>query len=230
MFKFSIYLADMKKTVLFLLLSFFGLTLLAQTVEPPFQKEIDAFAKEDSIHHPVRNSILFVGSSSLRKWEDIQAYFPGYPVINRGFGGSSLPDVIQYADRIIYPYRPKQVIIYCGENDLAASDTVTAKMVLQRFRHLFSMIRSKLGPVPVVFISIKPSPSRWRLEPVIMEANRLIRQFLLKQNKAAFADVHHAMLLADGSVNRELFLSDNLHMNEKGYKIWQYIIGPYLKK
>jgi len=179
---------------------------------------------------PAQHSILLVGSSSFTKWTDVQDYFPGYPILNRGFGGSSLPDVIQYVDEVIFPYNPKQVIVYCGENDIAASDTITAQIVLQRFQQLFSIIRNKLPKVPVAFISIKPSPSRWKFEPVIVEANKLIKKFLRKQSKTKFVNVHAAMLNADGSVMTDIFIADNLHMNAKGYKIWQPIIKKELKK
>lgn len=179
---------------------------------------------------PASHSILFLGSSSFTKWIDVQDYFPGYPMLNRGFGGSSFPDVIWYADDIIFPYNPKQVIIYCGENDVASSDTITAQIVLQRFQQLFFTIRNKLPKVPVAFISIKPSPSRWKFEPVIVEANRIIKKFLRKQSKTKFVNVHDAMLNKDGSVMTDIYLGDNLHMNEKGYKIWQPIILRYLKK
>src|SRR5882757_5846520 len=95
----------------------------------PFIDDIKAFKKQDSISFPPKQAILFVGSSSFTKWKDVADYFPGYTIINRGFGGSSIPDVIRYANDIIFPYHPKQIVIYCGENDLAASDTVSAQMV-----------------------------------------------------------------------------------------------------
>jgi lysophospholipase L1-like esterase len=206
-----------------------GVLLIAQTTAPPFQKEIAAFKKKDSAAMPPANSILLVGSSSFTKWTDVQDYFPGYPILNRGFGGSSLPDVIRYADDVIFPYHPKQIIIYCGENDIAASDTITAQIILQRFQQLFTIIRNKLPRVPVAFISIKPSPSRWKFEPVIVEANTIIKKFLRKQSKTKFVNVHDAMLNKDGSVKEEIFLTDKLHMNEKGYAIWKGIMKPVLK-
>ena len=110
---------------------------------PPFWKDIQNFKKQDSIHFPPKNAILFIGSSSFTKWTDVQDYFPGYTIINRGFGGSTLLDQIRYANDIIFPYEPKQIVIYCGENDLASSDTVTAEMVVDRFKQLYKMIRKK---------------------------------------------------------------------------------------
>ena len=219
----------MKYTAGLVLISLFiAYGIVAQTAQPPFRKEIDAFKKKDSLQMPAAKSILLIGSSSFTKWTDVQDYFPGYPMLNRAFGGSTLPDVIRYVDDVVFPYDPKQIIIYCGENDIASSDTITAQIVLQRFRQLFFLIRDKLKKVPVAFVSIKPSPSRWKLEPKFLEANKLIKQFLRKQSRTKFINVHNAMLNADGSVMTDIFIGDNLHMNAKGYKIWQPIMIKYL--
>jgi len=196
----------------------------------PYINEIKDFKKQDSISFPDKGSILFVGSSSFRLWKNIQNDFPGYTITNRGFGGSSLPDVILYEKSIIFPYDPKQIIVYCGENDLAFSDTVSAKLVFERFKTLFTDIRNKRPRVQIAFVSIKPSPSRWRLKSKVEEANSLIKQFLKKKKKTNFIDVYHNMLGTDGTPLRDIFLSDSLHMNAKGYAIWQKEIQPYLVK
>lgn len=218
----------MKKIIASLCLAIVCISLQAQTTEPPFRKEIDHFKKRDSLEKPAPNGILFTGSSSFTKWTDVKDYFPGYPIINRAFGGSQLVDMIRYVGEAVIAYRPKQIVIYCGENDVAASDTVTAQMVLARFQTLFSLIRNKLPKVQIAFVSLKPSPSRWKLEPIYVEANKLIKGFIGKQKNATFINIHNAMLKADGSVMTDIFLSDNLHMNAEGYKIWQPIIKPYL--
>jgi lysophospholipase L1-like esterase len=197
---------------------------------PPFWDEIAAFKKQDSLHRPPERSILFVGSSSFRKWTKVQADFPGYTIINRGFGGSSIPDVIHYAKDIIYPYHPKQVVIYCGDNDLAVSDSVTAQVVFRRFVRLYNMIRAHLDTVDILYVSIKPSPSREKLMPRMEEANDLIRDFLAKYSHASFIDVYHKMLNAQGLPIDSLFLEDKLHMNAKGYAVWQQAILPFLEK
>ena len=221
----------MKKILVFVCFALVSVCAIAQTTTPPFRKEIDAFKKKDSAQMPAPGSILFVGSSSFTKWTDVQDYFPGYPILNRGFGGSSLPDVIRYADEIIIPYNPKQIVIYCGENDLAGTDTtITPQTVLQRFQQLFSLIRTQLPKVPIAFVSLKPSVSRWKLEAKFVETNKLIKQFINKQSKAMFINVHDAMLNTDGSVMTDIFIADNLHMNAKGYKIWQPIIQRYINR
>jgi len=196
--------------------------------QAPFSDEIQAFKKQDSINPPPKNAVVFVGSSSFRKWTDLQKAFPYFTIINRGFGGSTLPDVIRYANDIIIPYQPLQVVIYAGDNDLASSDTVTAFAVFRRFKELFQLIRSQLPSTSIVFVSIKPSPSRERLMPRMTVANTLIKRFLEDQPHAAFVDVYHLMLDDKGKPRKELFLEDDLHMNDKGYAIWQKAIKPYL--
>jgi lysophospholipase L1-like esterase len=197
----------------------------------PFKAEINAFMKSDSINMPAQGSILFVGSSSFTKWKDVQTYFPGFPIINRGFGGSSLPDVIYYAEQTILKYKPKQIYIYCGENDLAGSNDVTADTVLKRFKQLFSIIRKNLSKnTEVVFVSIKPSVSRWKLQVKFVETNEKIKKYIESKSHASFLNVHTAMLKSDGEVMTDIFISDNLHMNPKGYAIWQGIIAPTLKR
>jgi len=215
---------------LFLLLLLPANLLLAQDNRLPFGNEIRSFKKQDSISFPGTGKILFVGSSSFAKWTDVQDYFPSYPIINRGFGGSSLTDVIYYADDIIFPYHPKQIVIYCGENDLAASDSVSSQIVFNRFIQLFDIIRMKLPGVPLVFISLKPSPIRWNLKEKMIVANKRIKRFLKKKKATVFIDVFHQMLDADGIALKSIFLEDNLHMNEKGYHIWQKQIEPHLLK
>jgi lysophospholipase L1-like esterase len=198
--------------------------------QQPFWDEIQNFKKQDSISPPPQHAILFVGSSSFNLWKDVQSYFPNYTIINRGFGGSSLTDVIQYASDIIFPYHPKEIVIYCGENDLAASDTVSAHTVLDRFKTLFDIIRSKLRNEMIVYVSVKPSPSREKLMPKMEEANQLIKEYLSAQKHTAFVDVYHLMLTEDYKPMPEIFKEDSLHMNPKGYAIWQKAIEPFLIK
>jgi lysophospholipase L1-like esterase len=204
--------------------------------KPPFWNEIQSFKKQDSFSFPQDSAILFIGSSSFTMWQDVQDYFPGYTIINRGFGGSTLLDQIRYANDIIFPYNPKQIVIYCGENDLASSDTVTAQMVFERFKQLYGMIREK-SKAPVAYISMKPSPSRRHLIKKMLDADLQIVAFLfqenlliLKKNYNVLIDVHSKMLNAAGEPIPEIFLNDSLHMNAKGYAIWQKIIEPYLLK
>ncbi len=148
--------------------------------------------------------------------------------MNRAFGGSSLTHLILYAEEVIFRYQPKQIVIYCGENDLAASELVTADSVLQRFKKLFFMIREKLPATPVLYVSMKPSPSRKKLLPSIEVGNQKIKSFLTTQQKSNFLDVYSAMLTPQGAIRSEIFTADSLHMNKRGYALWQPLLEPLL--
>lgn len=220
-------LISAKKWLLIIL--FFGFRF-AKAQDAPFYNEIQQFKTEDSLHFPPKHAILFLGSSTFRKWSDVQKYFPGYTIINRGFGGSTFPDAIRYVDEIVFPYDPRQVVIYEGDNDVASSDEITADSVLNRFKTLYYLIRKKLPNTSIAFVSIKPSLSRQKLMPVMANANSLIKSFLKGKRNAAFIDVYHSMLNKDGTPKKDIFIEDGLHMNAKGYTIWQKIIKPYLLK
>jgi lysophospholipase L1-like esterase len=196
----------------------------------PFINEIKVFRKADSLTTPPKNVVLLVGSSSFTKWKDVQDYFPAHTMLNRGFGGSSLTDLIFYANDVLLKYKPKQILIYCGENDIAGSSIVTADTVFERFKTVYSTIRSKFKKVPIAFISMKPSPSREKYAEVMQKGNALIKVFMEQQKRASYIDVYSSMLDANGKALTHIFISDKLHMNAEGYKIWQGVIAPYLVK
>lgn len=216
------------KSLTYLLIAILFLATAAADAQP-FRKEVDQFKKEDSLRTPPVNAVLFIGSSSFTIWKDMADYFPTHTVFNRAFGGSTLLDQLYYADEVIFKYQPKQIILYCGENDLASSDAVNADSVYNRFVRLYSIIRNKWPKMPFLYVSMKPSPSRKKYMPIMQDANDRIRLFLNSKKKASFIDVYSKMLNEDGSFKPEIYLSDSLHMNKKGYAIWQPIIEKHLK-
>jgi len=220
----------MKKIIAFLFLLVVCEHILQAQVSPRFWPDIVAFKKQDSLQPPPVHPILFVGSSSFTKWTGINNDFPGYPVLNRAFGGSTLVDVIRYTYDIILPYQPKQVFIYCGENDLASADSTTAIEVVRRVKTLFWMIRTNLPGATIDYVSIKPSPVRTGIQDKVLAANKEIKSFFKKQKNAAFIDVYYPMLDKKGQMREELFVDDRLHMKPEGYAIWKKIIQPYLVK
>ncbi len=219
-----------KKIFLILALLYFSVPVVQAQSSLPFWKEVQAFKKQDSLHFPAANQILFIGSSSFTMWKDVQEYFPGYPILNRAFGGSTLVDLILYRYEILFPYQPKQVLIYCGENDFAASDTVTVPTVVNRFKTFFGLLRAKYPNVPVAYVSMKPSPSRVHLLEKYVAANAEIKSYLASEQQAKFIDVYAGMLNSEGNPKPEIFLEDRLHMNAGGYAIWKKIMLPYLTK
>jgi lysophospholipase L1-like esterase len=211
-------------------LLFFVIVLVCRfSVEAqPFFQEVDAFSKIDAERPPPPNAILFIGSSSFKLWKGVDSSFPGKTIINRAFGGSSLTHQIDYIDKIIYPYDPRQILVYCGENDIAESKLVTADTVLQRFKRLHALIRNKYPKVPISFVSIKPSPVRAEFLSTVIESNKLIKSFCKKSKRTDFIDVFTPMLGLDNKPREDIFLSDRLHMNKNGYTIWKKSIEPYL--
>lgn len=190
----------------------------------PFIDEISNFKVKDAIAFPREKSTLFVGSSSFRLWKNIETYFPERNIINRGFGGSTLLDLIRYENEIIFPYNPSCMLIYCGENDIANDNAVDGKIVFERFNKLYADIRTKFPGIPVIYISMKPSPARWHLQDQYLEGNHLIAKHYGQDKNFYFADVWQAMLDENNQPNKSLFVEDMLHMNNKGYEIWKEII------
>lgn len=199
--------------------------------KPRFYDDVQTILKYDRMFAPPQEPILFVGSSSIRKWDDLERTFAKYTAMNRGIGGAVTNDIIYYADDIIFPYHPRQIVIYVGENDLVEKDKdVTADSLLLRFDHLYRQIRAKLPEVPIVYISIKPSPSREQYIGIAKEANELIKEYISKQKNISFVNIFDDMLDKQDKPRKELFVDDMLHMNKKGYEIWRKAVTPYLLK
>jgi len=195
----------------------------------PFDNEIRAFKHQDSISFPPKNGILFIGSSSIRKWTDLEQRFAGKPIIRRGVGGCELWQVVDYyTPYILFPYQPRKIFIYAGENDIAGGKS--GKFVFEEFQKLWEMISKKLPDADVYFMSIKPSPSREKYFAQVVIANELIKNYLANKPNSAFIDVSTVILKDHSSVpDSSLFESDYLHLNSKGYDRWQKVLEPYVK-
>ncbi|MDR6568922.1 GDSL-type esterase/lipase family protein [Chitinophaga ginsengisegetis] len=203
--------------------------LFAQQSPLRFAKDVNTIKEFDKMYAPPEHPILFVGSSSIRKWDDLERNFSSYVVLNRGVGGAITTDITYFANDIIFPYHPRQIVIYVGENDLV-EDKATADTLLQRFKVLYTTIRSKLPEVPLVYISMKPSPSRAKFFEKAKQSNALIRDYISKEKNIVYVDIFPLMLDKTGKSREELFLDDMLHMNKKGYAIWEKAIQPHLLK
>jgi lysophospholipase L1-like esterase len=191
------------------------------------EAEIRRFEAADRGAPVAPGGVVFVGSSSFRLWPNIAADFPGVPVLNRGFGGSTLPEVNHYVPRIVLPYRPRLVVLYAGDNDL--NDGRTPADVLADYRTFVTMVRRELPSARIAFVSIKPSPSRWALMSSMREANRLIREEVSRDNLQTYVDVFTPMLRADGRPRPELFVADSLHMTRAGYDLWRERLAPVVR-
>lgn len=191
-----------------------------------WEATIQKFEKSDQETPPQPGAVLFTGSSSIAMWKDIADYFPDSRVINRGFGGSQFSDLLQYYDRVIFPYKPSKIFIYEGDNDIAGGKS--PKAIFKEAKQLREIIEEKFPDVPVVFISAKPSIARAHLKDGYEALNERLEKYAKKKENTMYADVYTAMLDEDGKVYDHIFLEDNLHMNEDGYKIWQDVLEPYL--
>lgn len=194
---------------------------------PEWAADMRRFAAQDATTPPPRHPIVFTGSSSIRLWDTLAGDFPDVPVLNRGFGGSQLRDAFHHADAIAIRYRPRQVVIYSGDNDLATGRT--PQQVLADFRAVVARLRRDLPDVPIAFISLKPSPSRAHLLDVQRVANALIRKEATTIDRVAYVDIFTPMLDSGGQPRAELFVEDKLHMNQAGYALWRKTIAPYLR-
>lgn len=208
----------MFKKIVFAVVLFLSIHSFAQEI--PFYNDIQAFKKEDSLKTPIKNAVLFIGSSSFTRWTSLQQDFPSIPVLNRAFGGSTLLDVIRFQNEVIFKYQARKIIIYCGENDLASSEKITPTEVFKRFKKLYTAIKKHEPKIPIVYISIKPSPSRWIMKDRQMETNKLIEAFIKKKQNIVFVNIWDKMLDENGNPKAEIFSADRLHMNDKGYQIW----------
>ena len=189
--------------------------------EPAIRK----FEEQDRQSPPPPGGNVFVGSSSIVRWK-LADSFPDYACVNRGFGGSQLADSVRYAERIVTPYKPRVVVLYAGDNDLAAGKSPEA--VRDDYKQFVAKVRPKLPDAKIVFVAIKPSPSRWALADKSRTANRLIIEAMRDDPKQVFVDVWPAMLGPDGTPRPELFVADKLHLSAEGYRIWAALVKPHL--
>jgi len=220
----------MKKIIfVFVFIFHFGSpTVFAQYV-PRFGNDIQTIKQYDKIYTPPANAILFVGSSSIRVWRDLERTFADKVVLNRGIGGAVLNDMFYYFDDLITPYQPRQIVLYVGENDLV-DDKSTSDTIFNKTKKLLNLIRTKLPKTPIAYISLKPSPSREKYLPKLIQANNQLRDYIKTQKDIDYIDVYSLMLTPNGKPRPELFLADQLHMNERGYAIWTKKIKPFLLK
>ena len=202
----------------------------AATLAPPpkWDAAFAAFAADDVAHPHPAGGVLFVGSSSIRLWSNLEDQFKDLPVvIKRGFGGSQLSDCVKNLSRLVLRYRPHTVLVYAGDNDLAAG--TAPQEVLHRFTAFVDGVHRELPQTRIVYISIKPSPSRIRLLSKIRETNTLIEDYADDADEVDYIDVFTPMLDASGQPRAELFRDDALHLNTQGYALWKRIIGPHVR-
>ncbi|WP_247656720.1 GDSL-type esterase/lipase family protein [Maribacter sp. MMG018] len=197
----------------------------AQEAAPFFNEVQELSKKYDSIWDNTKETIIFTGSSSIRMWKNLPALFPKYQILNTGFGGSQASDLLYYLDDLVLKYNPKKVFIYEGDNDIFAKKK--PKEVVLTTEQIIARIKQTDPTVTIVLLSTKPSLSRWKLRGKYKKLNRKLRRLTLKDESLAFVDVWTPML--DGKkVKNDIFISDGLHMNQKGYDLWYMAIKDFV--
>lgn len=226
----------MKVKILSLFICLFSLSIFSfqtnnsSAVDPDptrYQSEIDQYQEWDQKNSSPEKAILFAGSSSIRLWLTRQA-FPEFPVINRGFGGAHISDVLYYYQQIIAPYDPSVIVFYCGDNDIA--DGKTVEQVFEDYRELVKRILQDKPSVKFIYLPIKPSPSRFSHWKEMNRLNGMIKNFNEKNPRLFYVDVATALLNSNGEPDSTFFTPDLLHLNEKGYNAWNKVLAPQLKK
>ncbi len=193
-----------------------------------WQGEMKRMAKEDAEKTPPAKPIVFTGSSSIRMWKSLAEDFPDHPVMNRGFGGSEIFDSFNYAHLTVLQYKPKQVILYAGGNDIAGGKT--PQRVFADYKAFVARVHAALPECQICYISNAPNPKRWAQIDQMRELSRLVEEHTKTDPRLKYINTHDAMLGPDGQPKPDIFLPDNLHMNPKGYAIWKEIVAPYLMK
>ena len=173
------------------------------------------------------DQVIFYGSSSIRLWPNLQNCF-SWDIINLGFGGSTIAACAWFMPRLLFRFKPKGLVIHAGDNDLAAGRY--PEEICNNFRLMMFDIRRNLGPMPVFFISIKPSPSRFYLRLEIERTNRMAHQFIENEQNLYYIDVYSHMVDEEGRPLEELYVEDLLHLSQKGYNIWAKVIGSELER
>jgi lysophospholipase L1-like esterase len=192
-----------------------------------FAAEIKVFTEWDSRNAVPVHPVLFVGSSSIRLWRTHES-FPDLPVVNRGFGGSQVSDVIHFADRVVFPYKPSVIVFYAGDNDVAAGKS--GQRIFEDCRRFIGLVRARQPATRIVLVGIKPSRARWSLWPEAQKANGLLADFCRSDNRLFFIDLGTPLLGPDGMPAADLFLKDQLHLNDRGYAVWNKALAPVLQK
>jgi lysophospholipase L1-like esterase len=195
-----------------------------------WEAEMAAFDKLNQTEKYSDNSLLFVGSSSIRLWSTIKEEMAPYPIIQRGFGGSDSPAVAQYAERIVYPHQFRAVVIFIANDITGSPNDLSPKESAATFRKIVKTIRAKYRKQPVFLIEITPSQSRWKKWPLIKENNALLKALCHKQKNLYFIETAQSFLNEKGEPRNELFRDDHLHLNREGYKIWGALIKAEIDK
>lgn len=196
-----------------------------------WEPEIEKFEQLDAAKFYPADAVMFAGSSSIRLWSTINKDMLPYNVIQRGYGGAKLSDFAVYVKRIIYPHECSAIVLFIGNDITGSEKDKSPSEVARLFRTTLNIIHRKYPETPVFWISITPTPARWKVWPEIKEANELIRN-ICRNNRSNtyYIDTESYFLTKSGLPRNELFQEDRLHLNADGYALWTQIIKNELNK
>ena len=204
--------------------------LQAQRASGPARWEADiaAYEAQDRTNPPEKGAVVFIGSSTIRRWSTLASDFPDQKVLNRGFGGSQIADAVHYADRIVIPYEPRAVVLRSGGNDLNAGKT--PEQVFEDFRQFVARIHGKLPETQIYYISLSPSIARLKQADKEKALNEMVKGFVAGNPKLTYIETYDMVLGADGQPRPELFVEDKLHFSAEGYRLLVDRVRPHLAK
>lgn len=194
------------------------------------QSDMDKFEAENKKDGTACDA-LFIGSSTFTLWKTIHKDMAPLKVINRGFGGSTIRDILYNYNTVARGYNTKKIVLYV-ENDLSndKDHIITAGDAYDLFRVFAQMIKRDYPESTLYIVSLKPSPSRVNDLKEQQTLNHLLKNYAATQSNVEYIDITEAMYKSNGKLRNDIFLKDDLHMNEKGYDIWTEIIKPILSK
>jgi lysophospholipase L1-like esterase len=195
-----------------------------------WENDIREFEQLDSTNRYPNNAVLFMGSSSIRLWNTLEEDIKPYSVIQRGFGGSRISDVAWYTPRIVYPHQIQAVVIFVANDISGSKEDKTPQEIASLFSYIVKTIHKKHPDLPVFYIQVTPTESRWKVWPRIQEGNKLVKQLCAKNPDLHFVETAKYFLSSEGTPNAELFVDDKLHLSAQGYQIWTRLVKAELDK
>jgi hypothetical protein len=210
-----------------LVLLLYNLLAIAGSINP---NAVSAYIAIDKQHNYPRDSVVFIGSSSIKRWNTLAQDMYPMPIIQRGFNAAKLVDINQFLAQLVIPHNPKQVVIFAGVNDLAIAPVVTANEVFASFLQFVDIIHTQLQDCIIYFIAISPAPARWGIWPDAQEVNQKVKDYATQQQKVVFIETEFAFLNKNNKPRIPLFAKDGIHLNEDGYAIWKQLVSAAIAK